>query len=368
MSCPHFGACGGCTLYTAGRRRIHRPQDRAAGHGAAPRRFRSCAVTTCAHRPGRTAAHGSCRAAHARWRHAGPASAAQRRGDRPDHMPRAASLAGCAVRPLRALLVRLQCVPPRGIGDRQPAGQRPRCAAAHRRCPHPPRSAGDDRVRAQPRTAAHLGLATTNPIAITAATDDIAVRRDRVAAAWCIPAGLRIRRGRDHRGGAQRTARQGARRRTVRRLRHDQLRAGAQGTRRRMGRRCRIGRFLARRGQPRGPQHRRDAARPGAPAVAGEGAGTVRRRRAGPAVRRRRGTDGADRRGRDRRIVIYISCNPATLSRDARMLHQAGYRLRSAQPIDQFLWSARLESVCVFTLARAVQPPRYRAPTPRSPA
>jgi 23S rRNA (uracil1939-C5)-methyltransferase len=67
-------------------------------------------------------------------------------------------------------------------------------------------------------------------------------------------------------------------------------------------------------------------------------------------------------------IVIYISCNPATLSRDARMLHQAGYQLRSAQPIDQFVWSARLESVCVFTLARAVRPPRYRAPTPRSPA
>ncbi|HEY1492629.1 MAG TPA: RsmD family RNA methyltransferase [Steroidobacteraceae bacterium] len=47
-------------------------------------------------------------------------------------------------------------------------------------------------------------------------------------------------------------------------------------------------------------------------------------------------------------IVTYVSCNPATLARDARMLSQAGYRLMAATPIDQFLWSARLESVCVF--------------------
>ena len=48
-------------------------------------------------------------------------------------------------------------------------------------------------------------------------------------------------------------------------------------------------------------------------------------------------------------VVIYVSCNPATLSRDARLLRQANYDLNSATPIDQFLWSARLESVCVFT-------------------
>jgi 23S rRNA (uracil1939-C5)-methyltransferase len=46
--------------------------------------------------------------------------------------------------------------------------------------------------------------------------------------------------------------------------------------------------------------------------------------------------------------VIYISCNPAVLARDARMLRDAGYQLLRATPIDQFLWSARLESVCVF--------------------
>jgi 23S rRNA (uracil1939-C5)-methyltransferase len=47
-------------------------------------------------------------------------------------------------------------------------------------------------------------------------------------------------------------------------------------------------------------------------------------------------------------VVIYVSCNPAALSRDARSLREAGYRLAAATPIDQFLWSARLESVCVF--------------------
>jgi 23S rRNA (uracil1939-C5)-methyltransferase len=46
--------------------------------------------------------------------------------------------------------------------------------------------------------------------------------------------------------------------------------------------------------------------------------------------------------------VIYVSCNPGALARDGRILHDAGYRLAAAVPIDQFLWSARLEAVCVF--------------------
>jgi 23S rRNA (uracil1939-C5)-methyltransferase len=46
--------------------------------------------------------------------------------------------------------------------------------------------------------------------------------------------------------------------------------------------------------------------------------------------------------------VVYVSCNPATLSRDARVLSGAGYKLASVTAIDQFLWSARVESVSVF--------------------
>ena len=49
-------------------------------------------------------------------------------------------------------------------------------------------------------------------------------------------------------------------------------------------------------------------------------------------------------------VVIYVSCNPATLSRDARVLLGAGYRLEAVSAIDQVLWSARLESVSVFRM------------------
>lgn len=50
-------------------------------------------------------------------------------------------------------------------------------------------------------------------------------------------------------------------------------------------------------------------------------------------------------------VVIYVSCNPAALARDAGLLHQAGYHCTRATPIDQFLWSAHIEAVCVFRLA-----------------
>ena len=47
--------------------------------------------------------------------------------------------------------------------------------------------------------------------------------------------------------------------------------------------------------------------------------------------------------------VVYVSCNPGALARDAAMLRGVGFKLISTQPVDQFLWSARLESVSVFT-------------------
>ena len=49
------------------------------------------------------------------------------------------------------------------------------------------------------------------------------------------------------------------------------------------------------------------------------------------------------------RRVIYVSCNPAALARDAAVLRAAGFAVVSAVPIDQFLWSARLESVVTFS-------------------
>ncbi|MEJ1977522.1 MAG: class I SAM-dependent RNA methyltransferase [Acetobacteraceae bacterium] len=50
--------------------------------------------------------------------------------------------------------------------------------------------------------------------------------------------------------------------------------------------------------------------------------------------------------------VIYVSCNPAALARDARMLRDGGYTVASAAPVDQFLWSAQVESVTVFERVR----------------
>lgn len=55
-------------------------------------------------------------------------------------------------------------------------------------------------------------------------------------------------------------------------------------------------------------------------------------------------------------VVIYVSCNPTALTREARLLCQAGYQLQCATPIDQFLWSERLESVCVFTAPARSRP------------
>jgi 23S rRNA (uracil1939-C5)-methyltransferase len=49
--------------------------------------------------------------------------------------------------------------------------------------------------------------------------------------------------------------------------------------------------------------------------------------------------------------VVYVSCDPASLGRDAGVLRAGGYRLRAVQPVDQFVWSARLEAVACFVRA-----------------
>ena len=46
--------------------------------------------------------------------------------------------------------------------------------------------------------------------------------------------------------------------------------------------------------------------------------------------------------------IAAVSCNPATLARDARILIDGGYRLTRVVPIDQFLFSAEIEAVALF--------------------
>jgi len=46
--------------------------------------------------------------------------------------------------------------------------------------------------------------------------------------------------------------------------------------------------------------------------------------------------------------LIYVSCNPASFARDARILCDGGYRLARVVPLDQFLWSAHIELFAVF--------------------
>lgn len=48
------------------------------------------------------------------------------------------------------------------------------------------------------------------------------------------------------------------------------------------------------------------------------------------------------------RAVAYISCNPATFARDAKILESCGYRCARVRPFDQFPHTAHIELVSLF--------------------
>jgi 23S rRNA (uracil1939-C5)-methyltransferase len=60
--------------------------------------------------------------------------------------------------------------------------------------------------------------------------------------------------------------------------------------------------------------------------------------------------------------VVYVSCDPPTLARDAALLASAGYQLESVDAFDLFPNTPHVETVAVFTSSPAPRSPSNRAP------
>jgi 23S rRNA (uracil1939-C5)-methyltransferase len=57
----------------------------------------------------------------------------------------------------------------------------------------------------------------------------------------------------------------------------------------------------------------------------------------------------AELSGSGLRRIAYVSCNPDSFARDARVLMGGGYKIGNVTPVDQFLWSEHIELMACFT-------------------